>query len=63
VINDTVLAIVEYNMGSFNAGIKISMNSNINVELFFSEIGKVSGRGTLGDFLQRNFIFGITYIQ
>jgi hypothetical protein len=63
VINDTVLAILEYNMGSFNAGIKISMNSNINVELFFSEIGKVDGRGTLGDFLRKNFIFGITYIQ
>jgi hypothetical protein len=63
VINDTVLAILEYNMGSFNAGIKISLNSNINVELHLSELEKAGSRGSLGTFLREGFIFGITYIQ
>lgn len=61
VINETILAVLEYNMGSFNAGIKISLNSNINIELFLSDIG--GSGGTPGDFLKNNFIFGITYIQ
>jgi hypothetical protein len=63
VINETVLAILEYNMGSFNAGIKISLNSNINVELFLSEMERVGQSNSLGTFLRENFIFGITYIQ
>lgn len=63
IINDTILAIVEYNTGSLNAGIKISLNSNINVELFLSAIEKSGQANALGTFLRENFIFGITYIQ
>jgi hypothetical protein len=63
VINETILAVAEYNLGSFNAGIKISLNSNINVELFITGIEEAGSKSSLGTFLRENFIFGITYIQ
>lgn len=63
VIGDTVLAVAEYNMGSFNAGIKISLNSNINVEIFLTEIESAFTKDSFGTFLKENFIFGITYVQ
>jgi hypothetical protein len=62
-IGETVLAIAEYSMGEVNAGIKISLNSNINVELFFKGLEDAGRSGSLGTFLRENFIFGITYIQ
>ncbi len=63
VINETILAIAEYNTGGINAGVKISLNSNINVEVYFSGLENIGNANALGTFLRENFIFGITYIQ
>jgi hypothetical protein len=63
VISETVLYIAEYNCGDLNTGIKISLNSNINVELFLSGLQDIGKTNALGTFLRQNFIFGITYIQ
>jgi len=63
VISDTILAVIEYDTGKFNAGIKISLNSNINVEFFIHDLAHIKDSQELGTFLRQDFIFGITYIQ
>lgn len=63
VIYDTILLVGEYGTGKYNAGLKISMNSNITIDVFVKDIGKISSSNTFGDFLRSYFIFGINYIQ
>lgn len=63
VIYDTMLLILEYNCDSYNAGFKISMNSNITIDFFIKDIGGLSTANSFGNFLRSNFIFGIDYIQ
>jgi len=63
VIYDTILLVAEYERGNYNAGFKISMNSNITIDVFIRDIGRLSVANSFGDFLRNNFIFGIDYIQ
>jgi hypothetical protein len=63
VIDDTVLAIAEYDGEHYNAGVKISLNYNFNIEIFIKEIDQMNNIRELGEFLRDYFIFGITYIQ
>ncbi len=63
VIDDTVLAIAEYDGEHYNAGVKISLNYNFNIEVFVREIDRMNTIKELGQFLRDYFIFGITYIQ
>lgn len=63
VIGETVLVILEYDTDQFNAGIKISLNYNINVEMFVTGLEKMGDTGELGAFLENHFIFGISYMQ
>ncbi len=63
VIYDTILLVTEYDRGNYNAGFKISMNSNITIDVFVRDIGRLSVTNSFGDFLRSNFIFGIDYIQ
>lgn len=63
ILNNTVLTIIEYDGQKYNFGFKISLNYNINVELFIKNIDKLNKMNDLGTFLREYFIFGITYIQ
>lgn len=63
VVNNTVLTIVEYDGQKYNFGFKISLNYNINVELFIKNIDNLNKINEIGMFLREYFIFGITYIQ
>jgi len=63
VIYDTVLIVAEYNNGIYNAGFKISMNSNITIDIFIKDIGKLNMADSFGGFLRNYFVFGINYIQ
>ncbi|MCX7698622.1 MAG: hypothetical protein N2114_04055 [Candidatus Goldbacteria bacterium] len=63
VIYDTILLVVEYKRDIYNAGFKISMNSNITIDFFIKNIDRLSIANSFGDFLQSYFIFGINYIQ
>lgn len=63
VIYDTILLVAEYERGICNVGLKISMNSNITIDVFVKDIGRLSFANSFGDFLQSNFIFGIDYLQ
>ncbi len=63
ILNETVLTIIEYDGQNYNFGFKISLNYNINVELFIKKIDKLNKLNEIGMFLREYFIFGITYIQ
>jgi len=63
VVADTVLLVAEYDSGHFNAGVKISLNYNISVEMFIQNIESLGDANEFGTFLSDHFIFGITYIQ
>lgn len=63
VVNDTVLLAAEYDGTEINAGVKISLNYNINIDMFITKIGKLGETKELGDMLRNYFVFGITYIQ
>jgi hypothetical protein len=63
VISDTILAVIEYDTGKYNAGIKISLNSNINVEFYIRDLAHIGDSQELGTFMKQDFVFGITYIQ
>lgn len=63
IINETVLAIFEYDGIKYNAGFKISLNYNINVELFIKNINNIDKMNEISKFLKEYFIFGITYLQ
>jgi len=63
VINDTILAIGEFDGEHYNAGVKISLNYNFNIEIFMQNIDQMNTIKELGEFLKNYFIFGITYIQ
>ncbi len=63
ILNETVLTIIEYDGQNYNLGFKISLNYNINVELFVKKIDKLNKLNEIGAFLREYFIFGITYIQ
>ena len=63
VVNDTVLAVAEYTGRGFNAGVKISMNYNITVELMITGIDKLEQSAKEGSILRDHFVFGITYRQ
>ncbi len=63
IINDTILLIAEYDEKQFNAGVKISLNYNLNVEFYVKDIANISKAGEIGNFMRQYFIFGITYLQ
>lgn len=63
IINETVLAIFEYDGIKYNAGFKISLNYNINVELFIKNINNIDKMNEISKFLKEYFVFGITYLQ
>jgi hypothetical protein len=63
VINDTVLVIAEFDENHFNAGLKVSLNYNLNVEFYVKNISGISRAGEIGNFLREYFVFGITYLQ
>jgi len=63
VINDTVLLAAEYDGHHINAGVKISLNYNINIDMFINRIDRLGEAAELGDVLRNYFVFGITYIQ
>lgn len=63
IVNDTVLAVAEYDGRGFNAGVKISMNYNISVELLVVNIGGFEASARTGSILRDHFVFGITYRQ
>jgi hypothetical protein len=63
VVNDTVLAIIEYDGTQYNTGIKISISSNLNVEAYAEGLDRLGKVTELGQFLKEHFIFGITYMQ
>lgn len=60
-VNDTVLTAIEYNGRGFNAGIKISMNYNITIELLVLSLEQIGKSAEEGSLLRDHFIFGITY--
>jgi len=62
-IYDTVLAIVEYDGNDFNAGVRVSMNYNLNAEIFVVGINRFGGAAEMGVFLRDHFVFGISYVQ
>ncbi len=62
-VNDTILTAVEYNGRGFNAGIKISMNYNITIELLALSLEKLGKSAEEGSLLRDHFVFGITYRQ
>lgn len=61
IVNDTVLVVAEYDGRGFNAGVKISMNYNITVELLAVNIGGFEASAKAGSILRDHFVFGITY--
>jgi hypothetical protein len=63
VIYDTILFVTEYERNICNVGFKISMNSNITIDFFIKDIGRIGMTNSFGDFLENYFIFGIDYIQ
>jgi hypothetical protein len=63
VVNDTTLLMLEFDEDHFNAGLKISLNYNIDVEFYVKDLGGISKAGEIGTFLKDYFIFGITYLQ
>ena len=63
VIGDMALVIFEYDTDQFNAGLKISLNYNISVEIFIVDLEQLGDSGDLGVFLEEHFIFGISYLQ
>ncbi|PKL92402.1 MAG: hypothetical protein CVV21_03580 [Candidatus Goldiibacteriota bacterium HGW-Goldbacteria-1] len=63
VINDTVMVIAEYEDGNLNAGVKISISYNLNVEAYVERLNRTGDLKSFGEFLQEHFIFGITFIQ
>ncbi len=63
VINETILVMAEYDTEKFNAGIKISLNYNINVELAVTGIDRLGDTDELASFFENHFVFGITYLQ
>ncbi len=63
VINDTILVITEYEDGNFNAGVKVSISYNLNVEAYVERLNQTGGIKNFGEFLQEHFVFGITFIQ
>jgi hypothetical protein len=63
VVSDTVLLIGEYDENQFNAGVKMSLNYNVNVEFYVRDILNVYKAGEIGEFLRSYFIFGISYLQ
>jgi len=63
ILNETVLAIIEYDGEKYNVGFKISLNYNINVELFIKNINNIDKINAISALLKDYLIFGITYIQ
>ena len=63
VVNDTVMVIAEYDGECYNAGVKISLNYNINIEIFIRDIAGIRAADEMGEFLNSYFVFGITYLQ
>ncbi|MCE5300860.1 MAG: hypothetical protein LLG37_08335 [Spirochaetia bacterium] len=63
VINDTMLAVLEYDEKQFNAGVKISFNYNLCVDFFVVGLNNLGRADGIGGFLRDYFVFGITYLQ
>ncbi len=63
VINDTVLAIIEYDGLNWNASAKVSLNYNISMEIALLSLNRINEAGELGALIEKHFVFGIVFLR